>query len=97
MNNSNYSGIPPVPKGHQQLTVNGAAQAPTIPLGTTYAMIRAEVDVRWRDDGTAPTAAIGYPLYAGEELRYDAVTGLANLKFFNISTGGTVNIAYYGT
>lgn len=58
-------------------------------------MIRcATANVRWRDDGTAPTASVGVPLNAGEELDYDG--NQAVIQF--IRTGAadaTLDISYY--
>lgn len=51
--------------------------------------------VRWRDDGTAPTTAIGQPLAVGAELRYTA-HNLANLRFISQSAGALLNVTVYG-
>jgi hypothetical protein len=87
----------PIPKGYQQLTQLSAVKTLTIPAGANYALIRCTgADVRWRDDGTAPTALAGYPLAVGEELQYDAVTGLANLRFIEQSASAEISVSYYG-
>ena len=82
--------------GFQALTVSSSAVAPTIPAGTDYVIARCETaNVRWRDDGTAPTAGVGFLLQVGETLNYDAHGG--ELQF--IRTGGTdgsVTFSYYG-
>jgi hypothetical protein len=51
--------------------------------------------VRWRDDGTNPTAAAGYPLAVGAELEYDSAN-LPALKFIEQTASAAINIAYYG-
>ncbi len=61
-----------------------------------YAIIRPETgSIRWRDDGTAPTAAVsgGFPLNVNETLEYDGEIG----KFQFITTAGsaTVNVNLY--
>lgn len=60
-----------------------------------YSVIRcATAAVRWRDDGTAPTATVGIPLNVGDELDYDG--DASAIKF--IRSGGadaTLDISYY--
>ena len=67
----------------------------TIPVGATVALIQAEThDVRWRDDGTAPTASVGMYLGQGATLPY---TGNLNaVQFIQVSAGAKLNISYYG-
>lgn len=82
--------------GYQQITNLSAATVLTFPVGTTLALITAETQaVRWRDDGTAPTATVGYPLAAGVELRYTAL-GQGTLKFIEQTASAKLNITYYG-
>lgn len=51
-------------------------------------------NLRWRDDGTAPTAAIGMVLVAGAELDY---TGdIANIQFIISTAGGALDVSLYG-
>lgn len=82
--------------GYQQISAAtlAAATALTVPGGTHTAFIQCEtLDVRWRDDGTNPTASIGMILQAGQTLVY-SVTAFP-IKF--IRTGGTsiLNVTYY--
>ena len=88
--------------GYQQITSLGAAQNLTVPevdksglkQMPTFALITPLTgNVRWRDDGGAPTASIGMPLAAGVTLQYDG--NLKAIKF--IDNGGTaeLNISYY--
>lgn len=88
--------------GYQQITAGGlAASTPlTIPANNanngdpTYAIIQAEAQaVRWRDDGTDPTAAIGMTIPAGGELRYDG--NLAAIRFIQVTAGAILNVSYY--
>jgi hypothetical protein len=82
--------------GYQQLTGISGAVALTIPAGTALALCTPESQaVRWRDDGTSPTASVGYPLPVGAELRYDGA-GLAALKFIEQAATAKVNVVYYG-
>ncbi len=89
-----------VTKGYFQVTagnVDGTVNSfPAIPQGASFALISAEAQaVRWRDDGTPPTATIGYPLAAGNELRYDA-NGLSRLRFIQQVAGAILNVTFYG-
>lgn len=49
--------------------------------------------VRWRDDGTAPTASVGMPLAAGDSLVYDGP--LNQLQFIEQAAGARLNVSYY--
>lgn len=82
------------PLGYQQLTATGSAQTLTVPQGAVFALIAAEGSLwRWRDDGTAPTTSIGYPLFAGAECQYNG--NLAALKLIAAS-GAILDVSYYG-
>jgi hypothetical protein len=83
------------PLGYQQITSLVAATALTVPAGAIVALIScAGQPVRWRDDGTNPTAAIGYPLAVGAELEY---TGQLNtIKFIETTATANLDICYYG-
>ena len=81
-------------KGYLQLTTLTTAQALTVPEGATYAYLRAEDKaVRIRDDGTDPTAAVGFPIVAGETLLY---TGpLATLRVIETEASAKLNCLFY--
>lgn len=82
------------PLGYQQITSLSAAAGLTVPAGANRASITAEAQtIRWRDDGTAPTASIGMPISAGNGMWY--VGNLAALQFIQATSGGILNIAYY--
>lgn len=67
-----------------------------IPLGAALALIVPEAQaIRWRDDGTAPTAAVGQPLPVGSELRYTA-GALASLQVISQVAGAGLNVTFYG-
>jgi hypothetical protein len=77
------------PVGFQQLTPTTAE--PLQIKGAEYLLIQAETaDVRWRDDGVAPTLTIGFILPEGFDFWY---TGDPK-KIKAISTG-IVNVAGY--
>ncbi len=75
------------------ITVNGVVG---IPAGTTLILIQAEAQaVRWRDDGTAPTAAVGYPLPVTAELQFTAQQ-IPQLRFIAQVAGAVLNCVFYG-
>jgi hypothetical protein len=80
--------------GYQQITSLSASTALTVPVGATMALIVAETQaVRWRDDGTAPTASVGMPLVTGTSLSYDG--DLKAVRFIQQTASATLNVAYY--
>lgn len=86
------------PLGYQQLTSLSSATALTVPSGTKMIRIIPETQaVRWRDDGTSPTATVGQPLAVGSELIYTGtVAGMAALKFIEQTASAKLNVVYYG-
>ncbi len=82
------------PKGYQQITSLASSQTLTVPSGAVIALIRANTQaVRWRDDGTPPTASIGVPLPAGETLQYEG--DLAAIRFIEQTASAALDISYY--
>lgn len=80
--------------GYQQITSLSSASGLTIPQGTTMAVITPESQgVRWRDDGTNPTASVGMPIAAGAYFNYDG--DLNRIKFIEQSASAKLNVAYY--
>ena len=91
-------GQPTVPLGFCQITaLTGAtslsACAGGIPAGATMAVLQAEIaNVRYRDDGTAPTTSIGEILISGgAPMPY--VGRLSSLQF--ISATGAIDVLFY--
>ena len=67
-----------------------------IPAGTSLLLIQPETQaIRWRDDGTAPTAAVGYPLAVGANLEYTG-SRLGELRVISQVAGAIVNVVAYG-
>ena len=90
------------PLGYQQITsaTLAAATKLTLPSVTngqqnTYAIIQnnGTTNVRWRDDGTAPTATVGMVLPAGGELNYSG--DLALIQFIYVATGAILDVMTY--
>jgi predicted hotdog family 3-hydroxylacyl-ACP dehydratase len=80
--------------GYQQITSLSSSTALTVPTGATMALIVPEnQSVRWRDDGTAPTAGVGMLLPVNSTLNYDG--NLQNLRFIEILASAKLNISYY--
>ena len=89
--------------GHQQLSVAGSAVALTIaPVGATprHALIFVGTDsVRWRADGTAPTATVGILVPANSYIDWTDPLGdfwglIKNVQFIRTNTSATLDIAY---
>lgn len=82
------------PLGYQQITVLTSAVGLTPPPLARVAVVQPVTQaVRWRDDGTDPTATIGMLIAAGVERVY---TGdLASVKFIEASATAELNISYY--
>ena len=88
--------------GYQQISTLSSAVGLTVPTvdksgnkqQPTFALIVAETQgVRWRDDGTDPTASVGMPLAAGVPLQYDG--DLTRIKFIEQTASAKLNISYY--
>jgi hypothetical protein len=73
----------------------GAAAGAGIPSGTQTLRLTPNTQaIRWRDDGVAPTATVGYPLAAGQELVY---TGNPNaLQVISQLAGAKIDVVAYG-
>ena len=88
--------------GYQQITNLSASVGLTVPglapdglnAKPVFALIIAEgAPVRWRDDGTAPTASVGMPIAVGVPFQYDG--DLTKIRFIQQSASGILNISYY--
>lgn len=88
--------------GYQQITSLTGSTALTVPAtdvagiagSPVSAFIRCETQgVRWRDDGVAPTASVGFPLSPGDVLVYDG--DLKRIQFIQQSASATLNVVYY--
>jgi hypothetical protein len=80
--------------GYQQITSLSSAAGLTPPQGATLALIVPETQaIRWRDDGTNPTASVGMPVAAGAYLSYDG--DLNRIKFIEQTASAKINVSYY--
>ena len=84
-----------VPCGFQQLTSISASTGLTVPGGAKYAVLCAEAQmVRLRDDGTAPTASVGFNLVVGVPYVYCS-QDLTKAKVIQSTAGSILNVLYY--
>ena len=92
---SNQTPYQFTPLGYVQITnLSSAVGLGSIPTGATVAFLSCEgSELRYRDDGTAPTTAVGMPLYAGQTMEYSGT--LSAIQFIQASSGGILNVAYY--
>lgn len=90
-----------VPLGFCQFTAAAASLISAscsggIPKNSVVAVIVAETaNVRWRDDGAAPTNAVGMLMLAGGSLYYQG--DLTALQTIAVSGSPVVDISFYGT
>lgn len=84
------------PLGYAQIgTLTTSVGFSSVPNGTQLTLITAEAqNVRWRDDGVAPTASIGMLLPAGQTLSYNGPA--AKLRFIEVTAGAKINASFYG-
>lgn len=81
--------------GYEQVTNLSSAVGLTVPAAAMAALIQAQgAVVRWRDDGTDPTASVGMRLLQDFDMWY---TGdLSSIRFIQESASGVLNLSYYG-
>ena len=82
--------------GYQQITSLAAAVGfSSVPTGAEFVRIQCEDQaVRWRDDGTDPTASVGMLLYPDCLIEYEG--SLAAIKFIETAASAKVNCTFYG-
>jgi hypothetical protein len=65
-----------------------------IPNGVNYVEIQCESrDVRYRDDGTAPTTSDGMKLPAGMGMSYRE--DLDSIRFIEVAPSATLHVSFY--
>jgi len=89
--------------GYQQIVGAAASTGLTVPsvdpvTGLAAKPIQAVIicegaGIRWRDDGTAPTASVGMPIAVGTVFVYDG--DLNRLRMIQQAATSTINIGYY--
>ncbi|MDE3023032.1 MAG: hypothetical protein KGI54_14485 [Pseudomonadota bacterium] len=85
----------PVAPSQMALSVSStSATTLTVPAGVLYANITVEGEgIRWRDDGTNPTATVGQPVPVGAMLTYYA--NPSNLRIIAQQGTATIDVSYY--
>lgn len=92
-----YIGSPLDPLGFQTITVAGTSIGFTLPAGTRMAVASVQVDnIRYRDDGTAPTATVGTLVTAGSSIVVCAPS-TGPFRMIRQTNSATVSVSYYGT
>ena len=100
INNVDYSTIP-ISSASKVLATESS---PTMPSQAHGAVITVEDDqVRWRDDGTAPTSGEGHLLNVGDTLTFDSWSVPKNnwkqvlnaIRFIRVSTDAKLKISWY--
>lgn len=75
-----------------QALTTASASLTSPPAGSTHALIQADgVTVRWTEDGTTPTATVGFKLADGNAAE---VVNLANIKVRAESGTGNLQVTY---
>lgn len=88
---------PILPKGFQQLSAGGTAVALTVPSASQMAVVTVEVaSIRWRDDGTSPTATVGVFVASAGTTVLCGNSVLNAWKAIATSGTATLGISYYG-
>jgi len=88
--------MPINPMGYQQITSLSSSTTLTVPSGSNAALIQAQDNnVRWRDDGTAPTTSVGMLHLASAERWY--IGDLSALRFIETTASAVLNVSYYFT
>ncbi len=83
------------PASYTQISsLSSAVGLGTIPSGVKLVLIQPETQsVRWRDDGTDPTASVGMLLAAGDVLVYNGSPSA--IKFIETAASATLNVTFY--
>lgn len=90
---------PIIPAGYCQLTPLASATllsscAIGIPAGAEVALIVVSTaNIRYRDDGTAPTASVGAPVLQGQNISYQG--DLRKIQFIAQSGSPVLDIVFY--
>jgi len=81
------------PQGYHQITDLSSAVGLNAKNGR-FALIQAVgQNVRWRDDGAAPTAAVGMILHAGETFPYYG--DIKAIRFIETAASAELNVSVY--
>lgn len=99
LNASAGSPVVLVSKGYfQQVGLVAAQGLPSLPVDATLAILTVSGQpVRFRDDGTNPTATVGMPIAVGQSYTFKGTNALlAATKLIQTTATATVDVSYYG-
>ena len=88
------------PLGYQQITPVPAGTTLTIPTGTAPRIVEICVEtnnVRYRDDGTAPTTTVGIPVVVTSTVPtcFQYSGSLTAIQFTQVTSPATLDVSYY--
>jgi hypothetical protein len=84
------------PNGQQYGVSVVAAASLTVPAGSVAALIVVNTQpVRFTNDGTTPTAAVGVLLKVGSQMFVNSPEVLAALKFIETAATATIDVSYF--
>ena len=90
--------IPASPAAYEEITVTNAAISPTsinVERCTFAIVLYERGPIRFRDDGTDPTSAVGTPQFDGNQEIYSVAT-MRKIRWIRAGgTNGTLRIRYY--
>lgn len=89
---------PITPLGYTQQTVTSlVASTLTIPSGSQMAVVEVETAaIRYRDDGTAPTTAVGTPVASAGSVVICGLGIMTNWKAIASAANAKLNTSFYG-
>lgn len=76
-------------------TTNGTTKSDARALLVTVEGTAGTNDIRWRCDGSNPTASDGHLLKAGQNLIVRGLGNITNFKMIRTSSDSTVSISYF--
>jgi len=86
---------PLTPLGYEQIADLSSAVGLSPPTGAKFAIITPKSEaIRWRDDGTDPTAGAGMPIADGDSIWY--IGNLGAIKIIEQAGSAELNVSYYG-
>lgn len=92
-------GLPLTALGYCQIASIDASTALSacaggVPTGANFAVIQPEAQaIRYRDDGTAPTTTVGYPVAVGASFTRSG--NLSNVRVISATSGAKLNVLFY--
>lgn len=94
-----FSNLIPIPNSFCQLSAMSAIGLGSCNTGggaaTAVVIVIETADVRWRDDGVAPTSSAGMLTAFGSTLTYQG--DLTKIQFIAVSGSPTLDISFYKT